>query len=235
MKLDIKNFDNFGGCDIEEKDKPKHFLLPVQPARILICGPSGCGKTNLLLNLIFKFLKFDRIYIYSKHIEQQKYRDLVTFFEDLQEQVLEETGDDTPILFTGTCLEDIVDVGDLDSSMKNLIVIDDFVTEKDQKVISDLFVRGRHKNATVMYLSQSYFMVPRPIRLNCSQLTIFNVDNRKELSLLYNELGTDVDKERFFEMYNKAVENDYSFFYIDRSSKFKPAKYRRNFDELFSD
>ena len=232
MKLDIKNFDDFGDS-FEEMETPKHFLLPVQPARILICGPSGCGKTNLLLNLIFKFLKYDRIYLYSKHLEQTKYKDLIGFFEEIQEKVIEKTGSDEPILVTGNSLEDIIDVDDLDGSKKNLIVIDDFVTEKDQKAMSDLFIRGRHKKATVVYLSQSYFMTPRAIRLNCTQLAIFNVNNRKELSLLYNELGTDVEKTKFFEMYNKAVSIPFAFFYIDRSSKLKLSKYRRNFDELF--
>ncbi|GFV34671.1 uncharacterized protein TNCV_1449751 [Trichonephila clavipes] len=41
-------------------------------------------------------------------------------------------------------------VDDLDPSCKNVVVLDDCMTDKDQKSIEDFFVRGRKKNATII-------------------------------------------------------------------------------------
>jgi hypothetical protein len=63
---------------------------------------------------------------------------------------------------------DIVQVDNLDKEYQNLIIFDGFVTEKDEDLIIDLFIRGRKKNASVIYLTQSYFSTPKDIRLECS-------------------------------------------------------------------
>ena len=57
----------------------------------------------------------------------------------------------------------IVEVDDLDPNYTNFVIFDDFVTEKVQKNAEDLFVRGRKRNASTMYISQSYFETPRII------------------------------------------------------------------------
>ena len=48
------------------------------------------------------------------------------------------------------------------------IIFDDFICEKYQKPLIDYFIRGRHKNCSVIYLSQSFYETPKDIRLNCS-------------------------------------------------------------------
>ena len=51
-------------------------LLPFMPSntfRMLICGPSGCGKTNTLMHMLYNLLYYDKIYLYSKNLEQPKY------------------------------------------------------------------------------------------------------------------------------------------------------------------
>ena len=43
------------------------------PFRMLIIGPSGSGKTNTLLHLIDKFHSIDKIYLYAKDMDEEKY------------------------------------------------------------------------------------------------------------------------------------------------------------------
>jgi hypothetical protein len=62
--------------------------------------------------------------------------------------------------------DDIVNVDDLDKEYQNLIMFDDFVTEADQHLIIDLFIRSRKKNCSLIYLTQSYFSTPKDIQLN---------------------------------------------------------------------
>ena len=47
-------------------------FMPDQCFRMLICGPSGSGKTNLLLDMIYRLLYFDKIYLYARNLQQQK-------------------------------------------------------------------------------------------------------------------------------------------------------------------
>ena len=47
------------------------------PFRMLIIGPSGSGKTNTLLHLIDKFHLIDKIYLYAKDTDEEKYQYLI--------------------------------------------------------------------------------------------------------------------------------------------------------------
>ena len=39
---------------------------------------------------------------------------------------------------------------------QKLVIFGDFVCEKNQKPLIEYFIRGRHKNCSVIYLSQSF-------------------------------------------------------------------------------
>ena len=58
--------------------------MPADVFRMLICGPSNSGKTNILMNMIYFLLKFDKIYLFSKTLYQNKYQ---TLLQDFAEQI----------------------------------------------------------------------------------------------------------------------------------------------------
>ena len=47
------------------------------PFRMLIIEPSGSGKINTLLHLIDKFHPIDKIYLYAKDTDEEKYQYLI--------------------------------------------------------------------------------------------------------------------------------------------------------------
>ena len=47
------------------------------PIRMLIIGPSRSGKTNSLLHLINNLHLIDKIYLYTKDLEEPKYEFLI--------------------------------------------------------------------------------------------------------------------------------------------------------------
>ena len=47
------------------------------PFRMLIIEPSGSSKTNTLLHLIDKFHPIDKIYLYTKDTDEDKYQYLI--------------------------------------------------------------------------------------------------------------------------------------------------------------
>ena len=73
------------------------------------------------------------------------------------------------------------------------MIFDDFVCKNNQKPLVDYFIRGRHKNCSVIYLFQSCYKTPKDIRLNCSHFGIYEFPSNDEVSMICRE--NNVDKE----------------------------------------
>ena len=73
-----------------------------------------------------------------------------------------------------------------DEDNKNLIVFDDMIVDminntKLNSIVTELFIRGRKLNISLVYITQSYFKVPKDVRLNTTHFFIAKVPNRREL------------------------------------------------------
>ena len=190
-------------------------LLPYMPSntfRMLICGPSGCGKTNTLMHMLYKLLFYDKIYLYAKNLEQPKYRDLLETFAPISEEV----GYDVIEVSS----DEIIPLDGLDEDNQKIVIFDDFVCEKNQKPLVDYFIGGRTKNCSVIYLSQSYYLTPKHIRVNCTHFCIFDSPSANETARMCKEAN--VPKDKFL----KATAEPYSFAYIDKINK----TMRKNFN-----
>ena len=208
--MEIPNYDD----DIKNKKfKQLYSYMPNDTFRMLICGGSGCGKTNTLFHMcIVPLIYYDEIHLYAKNLEQEKYQNLIYKMNELSR------GSDYDIMTVSN--DKITPINDLDyEDNKKLIIFDDYVCEKNQRQIVDYFIQGRHKNCSVIYLSQSFYKTPRDIRLNCSHFCIYDFPSSRERNLISSELG--VDKEKF----KKATKKSFSFLYVDKPRK----KVKRNF------
>ena len=87
--------------------------------------------------------------------------------------------------------DEIIPVFEMDDDNQKIVVFNDFVFEKNQKPLMKYFISGRHKNCSVIYLSQSYFKTPNDIRLNCSRFCLFEFPSKREVSLMCNENNVD--------------------------------------------
>ena len=61
--------------------------------------------------------------------------------------------------------------------------------KKNQKPLIEYFIRGRHKNCSFIYLSQSYYLNPKDIRLNCSYCCIFDSPSAAEKNRMCKEVN----------------------------------------------
>ena len=201
---------NYDIEDVVSNFRQLYDLMPDRCFRLLICSPSGSGKRNLLMHMIYNLLYFDKIYLYAKNLDQSKYQHLMDVFKPISDEAGYEASND-----------EIIPVNDLDSESQKMVIFDDFVCDKNQKPLVNYFIRGRHKNCSVIYLSQSYYKTPKDIRLNCSNFSIYDFPSNNERSLICRENG--IPKK----LYEKATEEPYSFLYIDTPQKFTT----KNFNE----
>jgi len=63
--------------------------MPADVFWMLICGPSNSGKTNISLHMLNELLEFDKIYLFSKNLHQNKYQALL---QDFAEQINPKAG-----------------------------------------------------------------------------------------------------------------------------------------------
>ena len=64
--------------------------------------------------------------------------------------------------------DDIKPVNSLESDAQKIVIFDNFICDKNQKPLIDDFIQGRHKNCSVIYLSQSFYKTPKDIRLTAA-------------------------------------------------------------------
>ena len=104
-------------------------------------------------------------------------------------------------------------VNSLESDAQKIVIFDDFICYKNQKLLIDYFIQGRHKDCSVIYFSQSFYKTPKDIRLNCSHYVIYDFPSSNERNMVSRELNVTKDQ------YIKANKNRYSFLYVDKPMK----------------
>jgi len=150
---------------------------------VLICGPSNSGKTNILLRMLYELLEFHKIYLFSKNLHQNKYQSLLQYFAEkinpeVGYEVIEAPGDE------------IIPLEELPVDNQKIAVFDDLVCENNQNSIINYFINGRHRNCCVIYLTQTFYKVPKHIRDNCSHFCILRFLPRENMRIA-DEIGVD--------------------------------------------
>ena len=142
--------------------------------RMLIIGPSGSGKTNALLNLSQQGNSIiDKISLYATDLEEPKYQFLIKKCENAG---IKNLNDPTAFIEYSNTMDDVYNnTDDYNTKRKRevLIVFDDMIADvmtnkKFQAIIKELFIRCRKLNISICLLIQSYFSVPKDVRLNCT-------------------------------------------------------------------
>ena len=78
-----------------------------------------------------------------------------------------------------------IDEYNTDKERKILIGFDDMIADminnkKLYSIVTDLFIRGRKLNISLVFITQSYFKVPKDVRLNSTHFFIMKILNKKE-------------------------------------------------------
>ena len=178
-------FDDYTN-ENKRKHSPNWPYVPEHPYRILIIGGSGSGKTNLLLNLIDTQPDIDKIYLYTKDPYESKYQYLINKRESVG---INHFNDPKAFIDYSNDMHDVyknIDDYNPDKENKILKVFDDMIADmihnqKLNSIVIELFIRGRKLNFSLFFITQSYFRVPKDVRLNTSNFFIVKIPNRREL------------------------------------------------------
>ena len=224
LSSSIFNFDS-----ITEKDNNKDW-----PYRKLVIGPSGSGKTNYLLNSIQRDNNIvNKIYLYAKDIEESKYKLLI----DKREKAgLKKLNDKNAFIECCNSMKDILsNIEDYSKKRRKkvLLIFDDMIShvmldKKAQQFLKDLFIRCRKLNISLCFLTQSYFSVPKDVRLNCTHYILFKLNNKRELQNIAINHSAGIDYKDFIKIYRVTGEH-FNFLTIDTT---KDNKFIKNFDEI---
>ena len=137
----------------------------------MIIEGSKSEKTNSLVNLRYEQGDIDKIYLYAKDLSEPWYEYLIKkhknagikHFNDLKSHIER-----------SNTLDDVYEnIDDYNPSRKRklAIVFDDIIADvksnkKFQLKIEELFIRFKRLDISLVFIPQSYFTVPKDIRLN---------------------------------------------------------------------
>ena len=179
------NFDDYANENkIDHNSKWPY--IPDHPYRILIVSGSGSGKTNPLLNLINNQPDLDKIYLYAKDPHEAKYQHLINKREKVG---LDHFKDPKAFMEYSNDMQDVyknIENYNPGKKRKILIVFDEIIADminnkKLNAVVTELFIRGRKLNISIVFITQSYFKVPKDVRLNSTHFFIKRIPNKREL------------------------------------------------------
>ena len=194
------------------------------PFRMGIVASSGGGKTMYILNLISKMQDtFGHIFVVYKASEP--------LYEFLQAQV----GEKNITFFTN--IAKFPPLNELPKDKALLCIFDDCVTlpEKSQEIIKEIAVRGRKhgKGISLAYLTQSFYKVPRLIRLQFNYLILLKLGSRRDVDMIINECSLGVEKDVLLRYYKDATKEKFSSLKINLETGNDNEKFSRNFNDFY--
>ena len=184
IKLDINNYkkDRTVCRDCYNKKKRKNNINTLRPKKIienvntpqqskfeknnrtLLVGPYFSGKTYLMLKILSRISDRD-IYIITKSPPEQYSNSKIKIKEISDE------------------------IKPLNEYENGVIVFNDVLGSSNSRFIDQFFIRGRHNNLDIYYLSQSYFDLPkRTIRNNSNKIILFN-QTLKDIEHIYRDVS----------------------------------------------
>ena len=98
---------------------------------------------------------------------------------------------------------------------KVLITFEDMIADvmtnkKLQAIIKELFIRCRKLNISLVFIAQSYFRIPRDVRLNSTHHWSMKINNRIELQNIARDHSADIGYKDFMKIYRKCTKEPYN-------------------------
>ena len=98
-----------------------------------------------------------------------------------------------------------------------LIVFDDMMADmihnkKINSIVTDLFIRGRKMNISIVFITQSYFKVPKDVRNNTSHFLIAKIPNKREIQQIAINHSSDINTKDFEKIFMENIQLNHILF-----------------------
>ena len=87
--------------------------------------------------------------------------------------------------------------------------------KKLNSVVTELFIRGRKLNISLVFITQSYFKVPKDVRLNSTHFFIMKIPNKRELQQIALNHSSGINSKDFIKICKKYTGELYSLLVND--------------------
>ena len=93
-----------------------------------------------------------------------------------------------------------------------------------------MFIKCRKLSISLVFITQSYFSVPKEVRLNSTHYLIMKIHNRREEAINHS---ADIDCKDFLKIYRNCTKEPYYFLTIDTTLPAdNPMRFRKNFSDF---
>ena len=176
----------------------------------------------------------DKTYLHAKDLREPKYGFLIKKRENAE---IKHLNDPNAFIECSNTMDDIYEnIEDYNPSRKRkiLIAFDDMIADimtnkKFQAIIKELFIRCRKLNISLVFITQSYFSVPKDVRLNSIHYLIMKINNKKELQNIAINTSADIDYKYFMKINGEFTKEPYSFLTIDTTlTASNPLRFRKS-------
>ena len=173
-----------------------------------------------MLNLINEQRDIDKLYLYAKDLSEPKYEYLIKNHENAG---IKHVNDGNAFIECSNTMDDVYEsINDYNPNRRRkiLIVFDDMIADimtnkKFQAIINELFIRCRKITISLVFITESYFSVPKDVRLNSTHYFIMNINNKRELQNIAINHSADIDYKNFLKIYRECTKEPYNFLTID--------------------
>ena len=176
----------------------------------------------------------DKIYLYAKQPYEVKYQYLINKREKVG---LNHYDDSKAFMEYSNDMQNVcknIEAYNLGKKRKVLIVFHDMIADvinnkKLNPVVIELFIRGRKLSISIVFITQSYFKVPKDVRLNSTHFFIMKIPSKRELQQIALNHSSDIDFKDFMKIFKKYTAEPYFFLVNDATlPSDNPLKFRKN-------
>jgi hypothetical protein len=161
---------------------------------------------------------FASIYIITRNADEPLYK----WIQSKSDQIIIKEGlNNTPPL------------DKFDKELNHLVCFDDLVLAKDLSVVENYYIRCRKFGVSAVFISQSYFKIPKIIRNNCSYMVLLKLSGNREVNMILAEYGLGVSKEQLIALYEYATKEKFSPLLIDMEAD-KDSRFRKGLTQVLS-
>ena len=160
------------------------------------------------------------MFLYAKDPYEAKYQLLINQRESVG---LRYSNDSKAFIEYSNDMDDIyknIEEYNPNKKQKILIVFYDMIADmlsnkKLNPIVTELFVRGRRLKIYLVFITKSYFPIPKNVTRNSTHCFIMKIPNKRELQQIVFNHSSDIDFQVFMNLYKKFNAKLYSSLLID--------------------